>query len=409
MTKRKDNIAGMMSLIFLLILSAFALLSFRDGIFDIQILIVGVVFICLLSIHLFIMKRISQHIDPLILVIVYLLVTIGLIMQARVNVEYALKHLIWIAVGMVAMFVTIYLMRFCEFFQKNIWVLMIIGIGLLVAVLLFGNEVNGAKNWLGPEQFSFQPSEFVKIILIFALATWLSREQKLLPLWPLWVFILLSVSLLALSRDLGGALIYAATSLIVFYVATGNLLVTGLGIGVAAGGSILAYQLFSHVRVRVAIWKNPWSDYNNSGYQIAQGLMAIASGGLFGLGLGRGMPKAVPVYRSDFIFAIICEEMGILVGLCIIALFLLLVIRGLFLARGAQDRFHALLMLGCVSLLVLQAFLIIGGVIKFIPLTGVTLPFVSYGGSSMISSFILLGILQYCTIQSKEAQQEDAQ
>jgi Bacterial cell division membrane protein len=209
---------------------------------------------------------------------------------------------------------------------------------------------------------------------------------------------------LVLSRDLGTAAIYGVTTLIVFYVATGNLLATGIGIGAGVAGAMAAYTLFSHVRVRVAVWRNPWAKYGEvgGGYQIAQGLMAIASGGLFGMGLGRGMPKSIPAYRTDYIFAVICEEMGILVGVCIIALFLLLILRGFSIARQGNDRFHSLLSVGVVTVFGIQSFLIIGGVVKLIPLTGVTLPFVSYGGSSMIASFILLGMLAYASIQTKK-------
>jgi len=150
----------------------------------------------------------------------------------------------------------------------------------------------------------------------------------------------------------------------------------------------------------VAAWKNPWSSYYGGGYQIAQGLMAIASGGLFGLGLNLGMPKVIPAYHTDYIFAVICEEMGIIVGFCVIALYVLLLIRGMSIALDASDRFSALLALGCTVYIALQAFIILGGIIKLIPLTGVTLPFVSYGGSSMLTGLVAIAILEVVAAQN---------
>ena len=401
---KKKGVAGMMSLIILLIVSAFVLLSFRDATFDIQTLAIGAVFILMLMIHFGILTRTLPDMDRHILVIVYVLLAIGMIMQCRINTEYALRQLIWIGVGMLAMIVTVIVMRFHGFFQKMIWPIMVLSIGLLLAVLIFGKETAGAKNWIGPEAFRFQPSEFIKVVLIFVLATWLAREQRVFVLWPMWGYAIIMLGLLVLSRDLGGAAIYGVTTLVLFFTATGNLLVTSIGIGAGAAGFMAAYHLFSHVRVRVAVWRNPWTKYGEvgGGYQIAQGLMAIASGGLFGMGLGQGMPKSIPAYRTDYIFAVICEEMGILVGVCIIALFLLIILRGISIARQSNDRFQALLSIGVVTIFGIQSFLIIGGVVKLIPLTGVTLPFVSYGGSSMIASFILMGMLAYSSIQNKK-------
>lgn len=401
---KKKGVAGMMSLIMLLIISAFLLLSVRETMFDVQILAIGAVFIFMLVIHFGILTKTLPNMDRHMLVIAYVLLAIGMIMQCRINTEYAMKQLIWIGVGMVFMIVTVIVMRFHAFFQKMIWPIMMVSVGILLAVSLFGNETAGAKNWIGPEAFRFQPSEFIKVVLVFILATWLSHEQRIFALWPMWGCVAILLGALVLSRDLGTAAIYGVTTLIVFYVATGNLLATGIGIGAGVAGAMAAYTLFSHVRVRVAVWRNPWAKYGEvgGGYQIAQGLMAIASGGLFGMGLGRGMPKSIPAYRTDYIFAVICEEMGILVGVCIIALFLLLILRGFSIARQGNDRFHSLLSVGVVTVFGIQSFLIIGGVVKLIPLTGVTLPFVSYGGSSMIASFILLGMLAYASIQTKK-------
>ena len=195
-------------------------------------------------------------------------------------------------------------------------------------------------------------------------------------------------------RDLGAALLIAGTYLILFYTATGDVKATLVGLGSGCVGAVASYFVFDHVRARVAIWQNPWATYETSGYQIAQGLMAIASGGLWGLGLTQGSPKSIPAYNTDYIFAVICEEFGIIFGIAVIALYLVFIIRGALVALYARDRYLMLVAFGCTVLITLQSFIIIGGVIKLIPLTGITMPFVSHGGSSLIASLMLLGILE---------------
>lgn len=408
MKKRKDSASALMGLIILLIISGFLLLFFRDEQFDPQALVVGAALIVMISLHYGLCHVVSKNMDRHILIIVYLLLSISMVLLYRLNSELAIKQLAWIGVGMIGMLITMLVMRYAEFLQKMIWPIMIISVGLLLAVLLFGKETGGAKNWLGTESIKIQPSEFVKIAVILVLATWLSRTHKFFGLWPLWAFLAACIVSLALSRDLGTVILYAIVALVMYFVATGNWLVTGAGIGAAALGSVAAYNLFSHVRVRFAVWRNPWASYGEvgGGYQIAQGLIAIASGGLFGLGLTRGMPKGVPVYESDYIFAVICEEMGMLVGVAVIALYLLLVLRIAAAAFDSEDSFHGLVAIGAATLFAMQSFLIIGGVIKLIPLTGVTLPFVSYGGSSMLSCFMLLGLVQSVVVNNDKKQRD---
>lgn len=157
---------------------------------------------------------------------------------------------------------------------------------------------------------------------------------------------------------------------------------------------MLGYQMFAHVKKRVAIWQNPWMYYETSGYQIVQMLMAIASGGLFGVGLGLGAPRVIPVYFTDCIFAVICEQFGILFGVLVLVMYVILILRGSSIAVSARHSFHGLLAMGATSMLGIQTFVIIGGVLKMIPLTGVTMPFVSYGGTSMVSCMGLIGLLQ---------------
>jgi cell division protein FtsW (lipid II flippase) len=211
---------------------------------------------------------------------------------------------------------------------------------------------------------------------------------------------------LVVEKDLGAAMLIALTCLIMYFAATGNLGVTLAGLGMGALGAILSYRFFDHVKLRVEVWQNPWITYDSSGYQIVQGLMAIASGGLFGSGLGLGSAKVIPAYHTDYIFAVICEEFGIIAGVLLIAFYVVFIIRGLIIALNARNRFLMLFALGCTTLITLQSFIIIGGVIKLIPLTGITLPFISFGGSSMIASMISFGFLQGIAADSKKYRAE---
>ena len=197
-----------------------------------------------------------------------------------------------------------------------------------------------------------------------------------------------------LQKDLGTALIYYATALLLFYASSGNLPLTGLGIVGAGGAAVLGYKMFKHVKVRVAVWLNPWLTADTTGYQIVQILMAIASGGLFGVGLGLGSPRVIPVYFTDCIFAVICEQFGILFGILVLVMYVILILRGASIATSARHSFYSLIAMGATVMLGIQTFVIIAGVLKLIPLTGVTMPFVSYGGTSLVSCMALIGLLQ---------------
>ena len=276
----------------------------------------------------------------------------------------------------------------------------LLSLGILAALLFVGKESGGARNWISIGGILFQPSEFVKVALVFLLADALTDHTHVKDLLPILLFVMVAISLLVLQRDLGAAMLLAGVFLLVFFVATSNIRATLAAMLLGGAGAYASYLLFDHVRARIAIWQDPWATYSTSGYQIAQGLMAIASGGLWGLGLGLGSPKMIPAYHTDYIFAVICEEFGIVFGIGVIMLYLLLVVRGVLISLNAQDRFSMLAAFGATALLAVQTFVIIGGVIKLIPLTGITMPFVSYGGSSMIACMLLVGILEGIAAQS---------
>ena len=205
---------------------------------------------------------------------------------------------------------------------------------------------------------------------------------------------------LVFQTDLGSALIFFMTYLVILYISTSKIWLVYLGAILASIGSFLGYKLFNHVRVRVQIWLNPWSDISNKGYQIAQSLFAIGTYGAMGSGFNMGMSQTIPVVEKDLIFSAICEEFGVLFAIGLISIFIMIFYRSVRISLNSQNKFLGLLSSGMTSLLCFQTFLIIGGATKFIPLTGVTLPFVSYGGSSIIINFIIIGILQWVSIRN---------
>ena len=396
---------GLLLVTILLEISAFALLSFRSDTFDVMALAVCGLMVFILLFQYMIFTRFFRHIDRYLLIIPNILIAVGVIMQYRLDSEMALKQIAWIAIGMVAMAVAITIVKYMRSLRKPALLYCILALLMLASSLLLGRVVGGAQNWFKVGPMTVQPSEFVKILLILIMAGLLTRTNKARPYLLLYGFICSAVVLLLLQKDLGAALLYVVSFIIVFYIATSKKLLTLLHMISTAGASVAAYHLFSHIRVRVAIWRNPWISYENQGYQIVQGLMAIASGGFFGLGLGNGIPKVIPAYHTDFIFAAICEEFGILFGVVLVAFYVLFLIRGALIALGCTDKFYALLAVGCTTMLTLQSFVILGGVIKLIPLTGVTLPFISYGGSSMLTSMIMVGILEAIAILNGEREE----
>lgn len=328
--------------------------------------------------------------DRLLLSLTNFLCALGVLVLYSTEPDYAYHQAMYYGVGILAMIVCVWIVRLVRSWRIPVLLLIPLSLALLVLPLVIGRETNGAKNWFYVAGISVQPSEIVKLSLLIIVSYYLSRH-RMLP----WLFFAVScLGVLMLQKDLGTALMYYGTTLMLFYASSGNLFLTGLGLAGGAGAAVMGYKMFAHVKKRVAIWLNPWSDYENSGFQIVQSLMAIASGGLFGVGLGLGSPKTIPVYYTDFIFAVICEQFGLIFGLCVLLMYVAIIWRGATTAMAARTSFHGLLAMGCTVMLGLQTFVIIGGVIKMIPLTGVTMPFVSYGGTSLVSSLCLVGLLQ---------------
>lgn len=289
---------------------------------------------------------------------------------------------------------------------KYSWAL--VGIALTAAVMVFGVEINGARLWFNLKFFYFQPAELLKIILVVFFAAYLSEKRELLnapyaigrvrlpplpyilPLIALWG---LSLMIVVVEKDLGQGLLIFGVFLAMLYLANGRIAYVIGGLVAFAVGAYVLYRIFPHVQVRVVIWLDPWSRGQGSGAQLVQSQYALASGGIFGSGLGLGDPTNIPLVQTDFVFSAIGEELGLLGTMALLIFYLFFVYRGVRIALDAVDDFSRFLAAGLTAVLGLQAFIIIGGTVGLFPLTGITLPFISYGGSSLLSNFIIVGML----------------
>ncbi len=324
-----------------------------------------------------------------------LFLSVGFIIQARLSFDKARRLLIIIAVSLLICLVIPLLIRRLSILRtkKFIFVYGFLGAALLAFVYALGTVSYGSKLSMKIFGLAFQPSEFVKIIFAFFLAGLLYETCRLGRLFLSAILSAVYVLLLVASKDLGAALIYCMIYLAVVYAATGKrrYLLSGLMIGGLAG--VVAYRLFAHVRVRIGIWLDPWSDVDGTGYQLTQSLFGIGMGDWFGRGLGRGIPETIPFVDEDFVFSAVAEEMGVVFGILLIMVYLNLVLLFLFLAQRMKNRFYRLVSVGIAVSLGIQTFLTIGGGSRLIPLTGVTLPLISNGGSSAMATIMMFGIM----------------
>ncbi|MCB2299408.1 FtsW/RodA/SpoVE family cell cycle protein [Clostridium tagluense] len=367
-------------------------------------LIMGVIICILFAYSHFIIRRFFPDGDKYILLFSNVLAVIGMGILYRLDSPTALKQLIWYTVGIAIFILVVVLFPSLTSFGKYKWFYLIATIILMALGSLFGDEVYGAKNWISIGGFSFQPTEFGKLSLVAYLAASLqhygndtkqkSDFVKLKALIEPGIVVMISLGLMVLQKDLGSALLFFAISVTMLYIATSKFKYVLVCLVLFMVGGFISYKLFGHVRLRVLIWGDPWKYGYDQGHQVVQSLISIASGGLFGTGMGLGYPTMVPVVTSDFIFAAICEEMGLLTGLAMLILYFLLFYRCMRVPVYSKDNFSRLLAVGYSTMIAAQVLVIVGGVVGAIPLTGITLPLVSYGGSSMIVTFFSLGILQ---------------
>ena len=336
-----------------------------------------------------------------------MLLSIGFIMLARLDLEAATKQFQIVVVSSALAMVVPVIIRKIRFLNKGTWLYAGVGIALLLMVLIFGKDVNGANINIQIGGFKFQPSEFVKILFVFFVACRLCRKRATFRDHVITTALAaFHVLILVLSRDLGSALVFFITYVVMLYVATKKPAYLAAGLGSGCIAAVAAYFLFGHVRQRVTAWKNPFSVYQSEGYQIVQGLFAIGTGGLFGMGLCQGSPRMIPFVQQDYMFAAICEELGCLFGMCLILICMSLFILVVNISLQIKKPFYKLIALGIGTEYAFQVFLTIGGVIKFIPMTGITLPLVSHGGSSILSTIIMLAIIQGLYIFREDEDEE---
>lgn len=336
-----------------------------------------------------------------------LLVMTGFVMITRLSYDESVRQFRFACIGTGIALIVPVIIRKLHLLTKMSWAYAFVGIGLLGLVMVASRSVNGAKLTLTVGGFAFQPSEFVKIIFVFAVAGLLAGEHSLKRIITATVLAAVHVGILVISTDLGSALIFFVTYLVMLFVATRNPFLVSIGVLAGAAAAVAAYFLFSHVRVRVQIWKDPFADYAGSGYQICQSLFSIAAGGWLGTGLYRGSPGAIPYVEEDFMFSAILEEMGGIFGICLILVCLAVFIMFVNIAMKLESRFYRLAAVGFGAIYATQVFLTIGGGTKLIPMTGVTLPLVSYGGSSLLSTLIMIAIVQgLYMLRSDEVREE---
>lgn len=387
----------------------------------------GLAYMALYSVAHIAVRRLVPYADPLILPIVAVLNGIGLVMIHRIDLAKleaaqavgnaapsaeASRQVLWTAVGVVGFIAILYLVRDHRTLARFGYTLGLAGLVLLAIPIVLPaaySEVNGAKIWILLPGFSIQPAEFSKILLLIFIAALLVAKREIfttagrrigrldLPrlrdAGPIIAAAGIALGVLVFQKDLGTSLLIFSTVLVLIYIATERVEWLLIGGSLFAVGCVAAYQLFSHVRVRVEAWTDPFADFDGSGYQIGQSLFSLATGSMAGTGLGNGRPNEIPFSSTDFIAAAIGEELGLIGLTAVILLFAVLVVRGFRTAVAVRDSFGKLLVAGISFLFGMQLFVVVGGVTKLIPLTGLTTPFMSYGGSSLLANYVLVALL----------------
>ncbi len=401
---KKISFKNPMFLLVLINVIAFWLLFVYMGAKDVTVLytglaLLGISVITYTTIHFFRMG------DIYLFPIVYLLLTMGVVMICRINYDRGLRQILWYLVSLVAFYVAYVIFRYVKNLNRLKWFYYFVGILLFAVTLVFGTVINGARNWIVIGNFNIQPSEIIKLFFIFFLACYYSSRERTLfgrikERYAVMLCVYSYLGFLVLQREWGIMLLFFFTYIAMEYMFEGDVKILVLNIALTFLASWVGYMVMNHIKVRVQMWLNPWEDITGKGYQIGQSLFAIASGGFFGTGIGQGRPDYIPEVHSDFIFSAICEEMGLFGGIAVIMMFFIFTYRGIKIALKLHDGFDKCIATGITIMFGFQTFIIIGGVIKMIPMTGITLPFISYGGSSLLSSFVSLGILQ--AISAKE-------
>ena len=356
-------------------------------------------------------RVLARGADAVLLPLAALLNGIGYVFIARINHNLASKQSGWTIIAVSAYVLTLLVVKNVNDLSKYKWTFALAGVGMLLLPFLpvIGRSINGSRIWIHVGPFSIQPGEFAKVTLACFFAGYLMEQRALLaqatwkvgPLYlpeprhfgPVLVAWFMAIGIMTFQKDLGSSLLFFALFIVMVWIATERTSYLVVGWMMFAVGAYVAWTQFAHVRTRVSIWLDPWADSRGKGYQIIQGLYAMAGGGTTGTGLGLGDPTRIPEVQNDFIFAAIGEELGLVGATAILIAFVLIIGSGLRIAFRAEKPFEKLLATGLTTILGVQAFVIIAGVTRVLPLTGVTLPFVSYGGSSLLANYILLALL----------------
>ena len=396
---RKQNV-----LMFMIHIVAFAVMYLEKK--DVKILAFYAIQVILFLAVILLYHMLYPQSSRLVINNMCMLLCIGMIILTRLNYEKAVKQYVIAAGGIAISLAVPVIIRKFKLLSEWRKLYAVAGIASLAIVVVVGQVSYGAKLGFSVGGISIQPSELVKIIFVFFVASSFKMSLEFRDIVITTALAAFHVLILVVSKDLGAALIIFVVYLVMLYVATHQFLYVAAGVGAGSVASVAAYYLFNHVKTRVVVWKDPFANYDNGGYQVAQSLFAIGTGGWFGMGLFQGMPDNIPVADEDFVFSAISEELGLIFALCMILICVSCYVMFLNIAMQLHNFFYKMVALGLGTCYIFQAFLNIGGVTKFIPSTGVTLPLVSYGGSSLLSTLIMFAIIQGLYIV-REDEEED--
>mgnify|MGYP002509703496 CR=1 FL=1 len=379
-------------LMFLVHFSCFLVICFETG--KLEYLLFYILQQILLFATIVLFRMIYPKGNKLIVNNMCMLLSIGFVILSRLSYEKAIKQFFIVTVSIITGMLIPFFIHQMKFLKSLTWIYAAAGVAALGIVLILGSTTYGSKISYSVAGVTFQPSEFVKIIFVFFLASALCESHDLLRVSVTAVLAGIHVLILVASRDLGSALIFFIVYVMMVFIATGSWVYLLLGIGGGSGAAVLAYQFFSHVQVRVQAWRDPFSCIDDAGYQITQSLFAISSGGWFGLGLFRGTPDSIPFVEADFVFSAVAEELGIIFSMCMILICISCFIMFMDISVRLKDKFYQLTAFGLGVTYIFQVFLTIGGGTKFIPMTGVTLPLISYGGSSVLTTLVMFFVIE---------------
>lgn len=322
------------------------------------------------------------------------LLMVGFVILTRLDFDMAVRQfIIAVAAACISLVIPTFMLR-VRMVDKWGAFLGAFGFIMIASVFVLGKSMYGATNWISIGGFSLQPSELAKIVFVFFVAAMLARDTSFKRIVITTAVAAAYVLVLVVEKDLGAAVIFFITYLVMLFVATRQFRYMALGLGAGTGAAIVAYKMFDHVKTRVVAWKDPWGNYNDAGYQIAQSLFAIGTGGWFGMGLFKGKPETIPVVVSDFVFSAIAEELGAIFAICLILVCFSCFLMFINISLQLVKPFYKLVAMGLSTSYGIQLFLCIGGVTKLIPHTGVTMPLISYGGSSVLSTIIIFAVIQ---------------